>query len=108
VSGQNNINAHMCAIATGGDAYCWGGNLRGELGAPTGTCTGSTLCSTVPVLVSGGLKWKALAVGLEFTCGVSTTDAVYCWGANTFGQLGNGATTDSTVPVQVTGSFGGS
>ena len=107
-SGQNNINAHMCAITPAGDAYCWGGNLRGELGAVTATtCGASTPCSTVPVLVTGGHSWRALAVGLEFTCGITTDDAVYCWGANGFGQLGNGSTTNSSVPVLVSGTFGG-
>jgi alpha-tubulin suppressor-like RCC1 family protein len=109
-SGQNNVLSHMCAITTAGDAYCWGGNSKGELGAATGSaCTfgGPTPCSTVPVLVSGGHSWRALAVGLEFTCGITTSDAVYCWGANTFGQLGNGTTVSSIVPVLVSGSFGG-
>jgi len=108
-SGQDNILSHMCGITTAGDAYCWGGNTRGELGAATSSaCSfgGGSACSTVPVLVSGGHKWKALAVGTEFSCGITTSDTVYCWGANTFGQLGNGTTTDSAVPVQVTGSFG--
>jgi alpha-tubulin suppressor-like RCC1 family protein len=34
---------------------------------------------------------------------VSTTGAVYCWGGNAFGELGNNSTTESNVPVQVEG-----
>jgi alpha-tubulin suppressor-like RCC1 family protein len=100
----------MCGVTTTGDAYCWGGNSKGQLGAATGSaCSfgGPQPCSTVPVLVSGGHTWRALTVGLEFSCGITTSDTVYCWGANTFGQLGNGTTTDSPVPVQVTGGFTG-
>ena len=109
-SGQNNFLSHMCGVTTSGDAYCWGGNTKGELGTATGSaCTlgGPQPCSTVPVLVSGGHKWRALAVGLEFSCGITTADAVYCWGANTLGQLGNGTTTNSTLPVLVSGAFSG-
>jgi alpha-tubulin suppressor-like RCC1 family protein len=100
---------HMCAITLSGDAYCWGQNANGELGAVTSTCTADpTLpCSTVPVLVSGGHKWRSLAVGERFTCGITTDDAVYCWGQNSTGELGNGSGTDSTEPVLIVGSFGG-
>jgi alpha-tubulin suppressor-like RCC1 family protein len=41
----------------------------------------------------------------EHTCGVITSGAAYCWGANPFGQLGTGSTTPSTVPVAVAGGL---
>jgi alpha-tubulin suppressor-like RCC1 family protein len=36
---------------------------------------------------------------------VTTGAAGYCWGNNTFGQLGNGATTNTSVPVPVSGGL---
>src|SRR5262245_65638762 len=48
-------SGHTCALASSGAAYCWGGYLYGELG------TGSTPRSTIPVAVSGGLSFSALA-----------------------------------------------
>ena len=36
------------------------------------------------------------------TCGVRSDGTLWCWGYNYYGQLGNGLTTDSASPVQVT------
>jgi alpha-tubulin suppressor-like RCC1 family protein len=77
--------------------YCWGSNTSGKLG------NGSATSSTVPVAVGGLLAGKpmtAMSSGEGFTCGISN-GAAYCWGINTYGQLGNGTTTSSTLPVRV-------
>ncbi len=50
---------------------------------------------------------SALAVGATFVCGIAGGGRLWCRGANDQGQLGNGTTTDSSVPVAVAGSFTG-
>ena len=55
-----------------------------------------------PLALAGGLAFVSLTAGGSHTCGV-TVEATYCWGANGNGQLGNGTTTDSNVPVKVSG-----
>ncbi|MBI5526454.1 MAG: hypothetical protein HY897_08970 [Deltaproteobacteria bacterium] len=52
-----------------------------------------------PAPATGG--WKAVAVDHHFTCAVTKDERLYCWGDNEFGQLGNGTTTSSAVPVEV-------
>ena len=95
-------NAHACMIRAG-QAYCWGANGNGQLG------NGSTINSSVPVPVHAGgvLSGKTLTqivAGFSYTCALDTSGAAYCWGLNSSGQLGNGGTTQSLVPVTVTTS----
>lgn len=112
--GGNDIFTPMCALTGDGTAYCWGANHSGELGtaAAPASCSfdnaGQTEtfgCSGTAIAVSGGYMYKALAVGGEHVCGITTGGQVACWGRNDRGQLG-GATTASTssTPVLVAGA----
>jgi alpha-tubulin suppressor-like RCC1 family protein len=93
---------HACTISSG-QAYCWGDNSDGELG------NGSTVSSSVPVAVStagvlAGVTLTQIVAGFFFTCALSTAGAVYCWGLNADGELGNNSTVSSSVPVAVSTS----
>jgi alpha-tubulin suppressor-like RCC1 family protein len=94
---------NTCALTTAGDAWCWGINNLGQLGATsTEVCpfTGFA-CSSSPVPVSGGIQFSQIAVGGDHVCGLATTGAVYCWGGNAFGQLGDGTVTNRSAPTPV-------
>jgi len=92
---------NTCAIDSLGKAYCWGAGVDGELG------NGSNTNSLVPVAVTstGVLSGKTL-VAISFAgshaCALDSLGKAYCWGSNNFGELGNGSTTTSWVPVAVT------
>jgi alpha-tubulin suppressor-like RCC1 family protein len=51
--------------------------------------------------VAGGLTFARVAAGLNHTCGIDTAGAVYCWGANGGGRLGDGTLTNRTSPARV-------
>ncbi len=56
----------------------------------------------VPASVLGEPVQQVVGGGLH-TCALTATGAVYCWGRNDNGLLGNGGTTDAITPQPVTG-----
>ncbi len=95
-----------CAARSDGSAWCWGENTFGQLGDD------SLVNNSIPVQVRGpgGVgtlgSVVAPASGEIHACARNTGGSVYCWGENSFGQLGNDTTTNSRVPVQVRGPAG--
>ncbi len=85
---------HTCGVTTDGAAYCWGGNDSGQLGS--GSAGGH---QARPVRVVGDLGFASVSAGSGHTCGITTSGAAYCWGANRYGQLGTGATDEQPHPA---------
>jgi alpha-tubulin suppressor-like RCC1 family protein len=96
--------AHTCGVTTGGIAYCWGANSIGQLGiggkVSLADCFGVP-CAIRPRQVSGGLAFRSVRAGLDHTCGVTTGDVAFCWGANFSGQVGDGTTQRRLRPRRV-------
>src|SRR5215207_1601147 len=86
---------HSCLLTTSGDAYCWGSNDHGQIGAPGR--------ATSPVRVGESLLFASLSLGKSHTCAVARSGALYCWGANGRGQLGVEGTADRDRPTPVAG-----
>ena len=87
---------HTCVVTTAGAAQCWGYGGQGILG------NGGISQSSVAVTPTGlGSGVKSISAGASHTCAVTDTGEAKCWGANSFGQLGNASTTTSYSPVSV-------
>lgn len=88
---------HSLALTSTGSVFAWGFNEDGELG------DASTTNSDVPVKVDlpAGTKVTAIAAGGYESLALTSTGAVLAWGYNGDGELGDGGTANSNVPVKV-------
>jgi len=98
-----------CGVTTDNRAYCWGDDSYGELGI------GSTSPRLTPAAVAGGHQFRRVDALSYHFCAVTYPDnRAFCWGSNTYGQLGIGNNTGpqtgrlgpySSKPVAVIGGL---
>jgi len=84
---------HTCALLATGHVYCWGSDYYGQLGIGNSTY-GS---QPSPVEVKGITEATQLGAGLDHTCATLSSGHVDCWGANGYGQLGDGTSSGPEV-----------
>lgn len=88
---------HTCALDSQGAVFCWGSNKYGQTGSRglrDRTPVGS------PRLVKLPKPAKQLTAGSKHTCALLTSGEVFCWGFNSFGQLGTGRTLTAWAPMK--------
>ena len=93
---------HNMALKGDGTVWAWGSNNKGQLG------DGTTTTRASPIQIPGFSGVTAIATGVNHTLAIKSdtaTTTVWAWGANGYGQLGDGTATDrlSPVPVTITG-----
>lgn len=86
----------VVALTAEGDAYAWGKNRVGQLG------NGATSTSEKePVAVASDQTFVQIAAGSAHALALDTDGAVWAWGENGAGQLGNASTEDQNTPVKI-------
>ena len=90
--GECNPSNGLCGNPAKADGTsCDDGNASSQGDACTaGVCQGTIPCAAV----------ADIRVGAAHSCAVRADGSLWCWGANGAGQLGNGTTTDSRIPVR--------
>ena len=89
---------------SGGRLVCWGTNTLAQLGNGEQSAAGA-----LPAFVSGlaftpyeaSISPSAASVGDHFGCAYNATGALFCWGDDTAGELGNGTTAVDPIDVPV-------
>ena len=86
---------HGCALTQAGGLKCWGSNNVGQLG--DGSACGEACAPTDVLGLESGVT--AVTAGPFLTCALTTAGTVKCWGDNSFGQLGLGASDGKPHPL---------
>jgi len=88
---------HTCALRSDGTVSCWGKNGYGEMG------DGTTTQRPTPVSPSGmpAAAVTQIVAGGGQTCAATADGALWCWGQNEFGQVGDGGSANQVLPARV-------
>jgi len=78
----------------------WGRNGSGQLGDNTFTQKDSPVQT-----IAYGANWKQVSGGYGYIAAIKTDGTLWCWGSNSYGQLGDNTVTSRSSPVQ-TVTFG--
>jgi alpha-tubulin suppressor-like RCC1 family protein len=91
---------HSCALRRNGRVFCWGSNGNGQLGVDSSQI-GDSL---VPILLTGITDATQIDVATYHGCLVRATGRVFCWGDNSWGQLGDDTYDSRWRAARVVGS----
>jgi len=103
VPGLNNVakistgSNHSLALMNDGTVWAWGYNGLGQVGGDPSDPV--SLANIVPQPVQGLSGIVGIAGGYGHSLAVQDNGTVWAWGWNPYGQLGDGTTTPSNVPV---------
>lgn len=93
-----------CGIR-GGRMYCWGARIN--YGIPDGGAIGGGNQLTMVEAAGGFTDWAMVAPPAnQGGCAARANGSIYCWGENGYGQVGDGTTDATTIPVKVQGLNG--
>lgn len=90
---------HACALLSTGKITCWGDNSSGQLGRGASESPGAPEPVTPPMNQLNTAN--GIAAGGFHTCAINDNGALYCWGLNSYGQLGTGNNNEEKKPKAV-------
>jgi len=90
-------DGHTCAVREPGLLFGWGRNTAANLGL------GQTRDQQrrVATRIGDDDDWQLVVSGQDSSCGIRAAGELFCWGGNSFGNLGLGDTAQRLVPTQV-------
>lgn len=104
---------HNLAIRNNGTLYAWGDNQYGQVGgssgvgtqcpftAPATDCEVDLLQIKIDATQGADNDWSVLSAGLGHSVAIKSDGSLWAWGNNDYGQLGNGSTAPSNLPIKI-------
>jgi alpha-tubulin suppressor-like RCC1 family protein len=94
---------HTLALRSNNTLWAWGSNENGQLG------DGTVIKRSSPVQIGTDTNWSIVSSSTDdssstldgHSAAIKTNGTLWTWGRNGDGQLGNGLTINSSIPVQV-------
>ena len=90
-------NYYTMAIKTDGTLWGWGNNQAGQFG----NGTSDFAVHSTPTQIGTANNWSQISTGSYYTMAIKTDGALWAWGENAYGGLGDGTTVNKTIPTQI-------
>ncbi len=88
---------HSVALKPDGTLWAWGANSSGQIG--NGDVNNMIFNS--PIRMGTDSNWRTISAGNYHTVAIKTDGTLWAWGLNTYGQVGDGTTTNKNIPTQI-------
>jgi len=98
-------NHHSAAVTSFGNLFVFGYNFFGQLGDGTTTNNGTPTNITGQFLLDMDEKIEKVFLGVHFSAAITNKSSIFTWGLNTYGQLGDNTTVNSSNPINISGLF---
>ena len=98
-------DVHSFAITNLNRVFAWGNNTYAKLG------TGNTTAFISPIEITSQFSLRPgelivdIQAGIDFSMALTNQGRVFTWGRNTYGQIGDGSTTQRNIPTDITTGF---
>jgi alpha-tubulin suppressor-like RCC1 family protein len=90
-------DGHTCGIRAGGLLFGWGRNTAANLGL--GQKQDQQRRAATQIGTDG--DWQVVVSGQDSSCGIRLGNRLFCWGGNSFGNLGLGDTEERLSPTPI-------
>ncbi|HHX78249.1 MAG TPA: hypothetical protein GX695_00650 [Acholeplasmataceae bacterium] len=93
------------ALTSNGRLYTWGDNREAQLGYVLVRYVGIPTEITETFYLNGDEKIIEISLGGQHSSAITSLGRIFCWGSNTYGQLGDGSSEKRILPTDITSRF---